>query len=102
MDLAERNLLAVLDQALARPSVRERIDVIVTRVEQKLAQDSAASMAWEPIPLELYGGDLPTGIRSSWVFILRANAVTGAERHPNSHQRVVSRRGSGDLQVRDE
>jgi hypothetical protein len=36
---------------------------------------------------------------SSWVFILREGSTTGAERHPNSHQRVVAWQGSGDLQV---
>ncbi len=56
-------------------------------------------MAWEPVPLTVYDGRLPETIRSSWVFILRALAATGAERHPNSHQRVMSYRGFGDLQV---
>lgn len=102
MELRERNLLTALDQVLARTGVRERIEVIALAVEQKLVQDPKAAMAWEPIPLDLYGSPLPPGLRSSWVFILRANAVTGAERHPNSHQRVVSWRGTGDLQVRDD
>jgi len=30
---------------------------------------------------------------------LRAGADTGAERHPNSHQRMMSFEGSGDLQT---
>ena len=57
-------------------------------------------MTWEPIPLDVYGVSLPAGIRSSWVFILRADAATGAERHPNSRQRMMSYRGSGNLQTR--
>jgi len=56
-------------------------------------------MAWRSIPLSVYGSTIPPGIKSSWVFILRAGAHTGAERHPNSHQRVMSYRGSGNLQV---
>src|SRR5262249_23574687 len=32
--------------------------------------------------------------------ILRADVATGAERHPNSRQRMMSYRGSGDLQTR--
>lgn len=56
-------------------------------------------MAWEPIPLSMYGGSLPALVRSSWVFILRAGATTGAERHPNSQQRMMSYRGTGDLQT---
>jgi hypothetical protein len=49
--------------------------------------------------LAVYETDLPDGVRSSWVFIVRAGSTTGAERHPNSHQRVMSYRGQGDLQV---
>ena len=56
-------------------------------------------MAWEPIPLTIYGGAVPDAIKSSWVFVLRASANTGAERHPNSHQRMMSFQGSGDMQV---
>ena len=68
------------------------------RVEQKLASDPETTLAWEPVPLDIYGA-LPAGIRSNWVFVLRANTTAGAERHPNSHQRVMSWRGSGDLQT---
>jgi hypothetical protein len=71
-------------------------------VQRKLAQDRAAAMAWEPIPLSVYGESLPAFIRSSWVFVLRAWATTGAERHPNSHQRMMSFRGIGDLQTGDD
>ena len=56
-------------------------------------------MAWEPIPLTTFRGALPEGIRSSWVSLLRAGANTGAERHPNSHQRMMSFAGTGDLQT---
>jgi len=38
-------------------------------------------------------------IRSSWVFVLRARSASGAERHPNSYQRVMSYHGYGDFQV---
>jgi hypothetical protein len=96
---AERLLLQELDAALFRGSVAMRINEIVARVLNKLAADPFACMAWEDLPLEIYGGALPSQIQSSWVFILRAGATTGAERHPNSHQRMVSFRGVGDLQT---
>ncbi|MBA7587551.1 hypothetical protein ES708_29582 [subsurface metagenome] len=57
-------------------------------------------MAWEPIPLDLYNQQLINDIKSSWVFILRKNTFTGAERHPNSIQRMMSYKGYGDLQTR--
>jgi hypothetical protein len=95
----ERKILAALDAALRRSGVRPAIEAITARVEQKLASDPAATLAWEPVPLETYGGGLPEGIRSSWVFVLRAGTTSGAERHPNSHQRMMSYRGSGDFQI---
>jgi len=95
----ERQLLQAIDGVVRRKSVMAAIDPIVEQAEEKLTQAPGALMAWETIPLALYGGELPSIIRSSWVFVLRAQAVTGAERHPNSHQRVMSYRGAGDLQV---
>src|SRR4030095_11365196 len=65
----------------------------------RLSQETGALMAWEPIPLTIYGGAVPDAIRSSWIFVLRAGANTRAERHPNSHQRMMSFQGSGDMQV---
>ena len=95
----ERDVLQILDELVKNRSITTMIDPIVRRVEQKLFQQPDAVMAWEPIPIEVYRKELPALIRSSWVFILRAQATTGAERHPNSHQRMVSYRGSGDFQV---
>jgi steroid delta-isomerase-like uncharacterized protein len=99
MNPQERSLLESLDSLLRTDSVRASIHPIVERVAQELARDHTAPMAWEPIPLSLYGESLPAPIRSSWVFILRAGATTGAERHPNSQQRMMSYRATGDLQT---
>jgi ribosomal protein S18 acetylase RimI-like enzyme len=64
-----------------------------------MSEDGARPMAWEPVPLSVFGESLPSAIRSCWVFILRAGATTGAERHPNSHQRTMSYQAAGDLQT---
>jgi hypothetical protein len=95
----ERSVLEALDALLQSEQVRAWIHPIVERVAQQLARDRTACMAWEPIPLGTYGDGLPSPIRSSWVFILRSGATTGAERHPNSHQRMMSFQGTGDLQT---
>jgi hypothetical protein len=99
MSPQERLILESLDALLQSDAVRAAVDPIVDRVARKLAEDDAAAMAWEPIPLSIYGDSLPAFVRSSWVFILRARATTGAERHPNSCQRMTSFRGTGDLQT---
>lgn len=99
MTTDERELLESIDRILRSEEVREEICPIVSRVRAKLARDAKAQMAWEPIPLAIYGGRLPDQIQSSWVFILRAGATTGAERHPNSHQRMMSFEGRGEMET---
>ena len=100
MDQEESGILEALDLAVRSEAITSKIDAIVARVEEKLRERPNDVLAWEPIPLNFYTAPLPETIRSSWVFILRANTTTGAERHPNSHQRMMSYRGSGDFQTR--
>jgi hypothetical protein len=78
--------------------VRARIEPIVERVRADLAGKPDALMAWEPIALETFGA-LPPSLQSGWVFILRADTDTGAERHPNSHQRMMTFTGTGDMKI---
>lgn len=95
----ERSLLESLDLLLRSASIRESIDDVVERTARKLKADDSQAMAWNTVPLSIYGTGLPCEIQSSWVFVLRAGAITGAERHPNSCQRMMSYRGAGDLQT---
>lgn len=95
----ERAILESLDEVLRSQSVRELIHPVAERVSRELQTNKSAVMAWKPIPLTAFNTRLPATIRSSWIFILRANSVTGAERHPNSHQRMMSFQGHGDLQM---
>ncbi len=99
MDKEERKILQIIDAIVEQEHVIASIDSIALRVEKKLAKDSRALLAWEPVPLATYGEGMPAVVRSSWVFVLPAKTNTGAERHPNSHQRMMSHRGSGDFQV---
>jgi len=102
MTLQERSRLEELDSISRSGIVREQISPVVLRVRTELGWKPQALMTWEPIPLEVFGGALPTEIRSSWIFVLRAGADTGAERHPNSHQRMMSLQGSGDMRIEEE
>ena len=99
MTLEERSRLETLDTALRSDKTREHIRSVVARVRDQLASRKEALMSWEPIPLDLIATTLPPEIRSAWVFVLRAGANTGAEKHPNSHQRMMSFEGSGDFQT---
>ena len=99
MTLEERSRREALDSALRSDSVREHIRSVVARVREQLSRKKDALMSWEPFPLDVLATTLPPEIRSAWVFVLRAGADTGAERHPNSHQRMMSFEGGGDLQT---
>jgi hypothetical protein len=99
MTAEEQSLLQKVDKVLRLAQVNAQIRPIVERVRAELARKQDALMAWEPIALTLFGGALPAVIRSSWAFILRAGADTGAERHPNSHQRMMSFEATGDMQT---
>jgi hypothetical protein len=95
----ERTRLESIDTILQSETVREQIHPIIERVRAELARKKEAVMTWEPIPLTVFGRALPREIRSAWVFVLRAGVDTGAERHPNSHQRMMTFEGSGDMQT---
>jgi hypothetical protein len=96
----EKNTISTLDNVLKAKSIIKKIDTVARRVKQKLEENPKSDLAWEPVPLETYQTDLPGLIRSSWVFVVRAGANTGDERHPNSHQYMMSYKGTGDLQIR--
>jgi hypothetical protein len=100
MEAEERARLEKLDTIVRSDELRAEIDPVVDRVRAALSQQPDALMTWEPIPLEIFGQGLPEEIQSGWIFVLRAGADTGAERHPNSHQRMMTLQGSGDMRVR--
>jgi hypothetical protein len=79
--------------------VRTEIEPIVDRVRVDLSRKSKALMTWEPVSLRIFRDGLPDSLRSAWIFVLRAGADTGAERHPNSHQRMLTFSGTGDMRI---
>jgi hypothetical protein len=98
--VSERHLLAHLDAVCREAGDRGELVAFVEQVEDHLLRNPQSVMSWTPIPLDRYRGRVPQGILSSWAFGLRAGSTSGAERHPNSHQRMVSIRGEGTLQMR--
>jgi hypothetical protein len=94
-------VLEDLSSIVARLGADKRFVAIQRRVADTLDRNSGAPQAWEPLPLELFESGLPDGIRSCWVFRLRAGGTFGAERHPNSHQRSVALAGTATFEVFD-
>jgi hypothetical protein len=100
MEPKERARLEKLDTIVRSDELHTKIGPVVDRVCTALSRKPEALMTWEPIPLDIFRQKLPREIRSGWIFVLRAGADTGAERHPNSHQRMMTLHGSGDMRVR--
>lgn len=98
MRAAADPVIVSLDAAIRSPRVADYVDAALARAADALHQ-SDGPMAWETVPLDLFE-QLPAEILSCWVFLLRASADTGAERHPNSHQRSLSLVGEGETQLR--
>lgn len=98
MTTAQDPVLRALDDLVHADSTSAVVRDTLARVLQELdASDSV--MAWEVVPLEAFKGALPETIRSCWIFVIRAGADTGAERHPNSHQRSFSLIGNGTFEL---
>jgi hypothetical protein len=98
---SEREILQSLDAAVFSSRAAAALRSISERVLATLARGPSEIEAWEAVPLELYAEVLRSEIKSSWVFVLRQGITTGAERHPNSRQRMMSWSGRGDFQVHD-
>lgn len=96
----ERAILGALDEAASNPKAAAALSRVAGRVLATLARAPGEIEAWEAVPLDVYG-PLPPRVGSSWVFALRRGVATGAERHPNSRQRMFSWSGGGDFQVHD-
>ena len=97
---SEQSVLQALDAAVRQPRAAAMLAAVADEVARDLARNPEARLAWRPIPLDTYAG-LPKEIASSWIFVLRADCTSGAERHPNSIQRFMSLRGSADMQTWD-
>jgi hypothetical protein len=92
--------IILLEAAIRSGAVSTHVAEVLERVERQLAA-AGTPMEWESIPLAVFDQLLPGAIKSCWVFVIRAGAETGAERHPNSHQRSFSLTGLGEFQLRE-
>ena len=99
MKVTDDQVLSALNEAVRKASTAAMITSTLRRVIDQL-NTSAKLMAWEVVPLDTFAGRLPESIRSCWIFVIRPGAETGAERHPNSHQRSFSLVGSGTFELR--
>jgi hypothetical protein len=98
---SELRIIVALDGALRSPEIQEMLEKLSREIEMELQREKEKVIVWRSVPLSIFPDEFPVQIRSSWVFGIQAKRETGAERHPRSHQRMMSYRGTGDMQVWD-
>jgi hypothetical protein len=72
---------------------------------EQLSEDikrSQGSFVWSVIELGSIECELPEGIRSSWIFVLKKDVPSGCHYHPNSIQHMVTIKGQGMSKVAGE
>src|SRR5262249_39711555 len=60
---------------------------------------SEEAFVWSVIDLSSIAPELPEGIRSSWIFVLKKDVSSGCHYHPNSIQHMVTIKGQGMSKV---
>ncbi len=99
MDQREQAFLRKLEGVLERQPARIAIDAAISEAKRQLDADRQRQAGTVQVPLSEYGQSLPPNIKSCRVFVLGAGREFHTERHPNSHQRVLSLEGTGKIRV---
>ncbi|MBE9098519.1 hypothetical protein [Vacuolonema iberomarrocanum] len=72
----------------------------IERLQQDLA-NSKETFVWATVELDAIPTELPTRIKSGWIFHLRQDVPSGAHYHPNSIQHMIMVSGKGTSIVGD-
>ena len=73
---------------------QEAFSETVGRLSEE-ARHSQEPFAWSVIDPKSIAAELPEGIKSCWVFVLKGGVPSGRHYHPNSIQHMVVVRGRG-------
>ena len=88
--MTETELMSLLADRIAAPQIQALLGGLDVGLKRALAEGPTEEKStFSAIPLNLYG-ELPDGIRSSWLFHLREGLSHPPERHPNSIQRMFA------------
>lgn len=87
-------ILVQLDALVREHERAGRFKPIVAQLFDALQRSPELPQAWQPLPGDFFGTQLPGEIRSGWIFALRGDGKFPNERHPNSWQRSIAIRGS--------
>lgn len=92
------NHLEKLNNAVKSLINQETFLETVERLSEEI-HHSQEPFAWSVIDPSSIGGELPEGIKSCWVFVLKKDEPSGCHYHPNSIQHMVTITGRGGSKV---
>ena len=97
-DLTMRAMLTQLNEAveelIARPSFHDLVDSLKNQL-----QHTSEPFVWSTIEPQSITAQLPDGIKSCWIFVLKKDVPSGCHYHPNSIQHMVMIEGEGTSKV---
>ena len=102
MEQREQDYLRTIEVLLENEKARFAIDKAALETKAMLDADPERLTAAVQVSLSVFGDNLPSEIKSCRVFAMRAGLESRIECHPNSHQRVLSLEGTGEIRVLDD
>ena len=92
-------VLSELVDLVASEGVSEKLKPETEKLLRKLADYPGEPQAWQPLAAGFFGFQLPSEVKSAWLFALRDRGVFGNERHPNSWQRSIALEGEAEFEL---
>jgi len=90
MSVDLEKLSSAVESLLNRNTFLDKIEQLSEEINH-----SEEAFVWSVIDISSIAAELPEGIRSSWVFVLKKDISSGCHYHPNSVQHMVTIKGQG-------
>src|SRR3954468_21517061 len=88
-------ILQRLVELVGRADVKDTLFAHAMQARARLASDPTAAFAWSAVSPRSLPRELPAGVASAWVFVVRRGRTAGCHKHPGSTQTTISLEGSG-------
>lgn len=94
MNVDLEKLNTAVEYLINQNTILETIEHLGEEIDQ-----SQEAFVWSVIDLSSIERELPEGIQSSWIFVLKKEVSSGCHYHPNSIQHMVMIKGQGMSKV---
>jgi len=89
-------LNTIVETLWKNKAIRETIQNLKMKI-----RESQEPFIWSVIDVDSFQQNLPSNIKSIWVFVLKKNTPSIAHYHPNSTQHTVIIEGTGKVKIGD-